>query len=108
MPGAAAASGGHFDRPLVAYAPLVPGAVVVGEIAVARQRQTEEHRGRGHAAVAVGDDVLPRCDARTSEGVLQLLVGTKQPRRRIDQRLTRQAQRSGDVAGAPASAMNAI
>ena len=46
----------RFSRQVEPRAPLVPRAVVVGQIRVAQPGQVEEDDGGGDAAVAVGDD----------------------------------------------------
>ena len=90
-------------RQVAPWPPLIPGAIVVGKVGVAKASQVEEDDGGGDAAVAVshggavgGDPGLLDPAAEFVEGEKAALGGEEQ--------LARQVDGAGDVAAARASA----
>ena len=86
--------------------PLVPGAIVVGQVGVAKAGQVEEDDGGGDAAVAVGHGGAVGRDPSLLNAAAELLEGEKAALGGEEQ-LTRQVDSAGNVAAAWTSAPGA-
>jgi len=91
-----------LDGQVGTLTPLVPRAVVIGEIGEPRAIQAKEDLRRRHTAVAIGRDRLLRVNASGDRRLANRLAGFPAPVR-LDQGLRRQVDRARDMA-APAAA----
>ena len=93
-------------RQVEPWPPLVPGAVVVGQVGVAKAGQVEEDDGGGDAAVAVGHGGAVGRDPGLLDAAAELLEGEKATLGGEEQ-LARQVDSAGNVAAAWTSAPGA-
>src|SRR6516165_1700608 len=86
--------------------PLVPGAVIVGELGVAEPGQVEEDHGGGDAAIAVGHGGPVGHDPGLVDAAAELVEGMEAAFFR-EEEFAREVECAGDVTAARAAAAGA-